>query len=160
MQEDVYQGAGLNLYAYCGNNPVVYYDPSGYECGDMGKTADGNGEKEKTTISDNTDNPTPNFIVTPDGTVMDTSKDYNLVSTQTPTNEGGEYFQIHNTHPHENIEGPHTHRPEVNTDPITGTTSSKRVTTPTSAADIDYADAALRDGTLRERKNRKDKGGP
>ena len=30
MQEDVYQGDGLNLYAYCGNNPVVYYDPSGY----------------------------------------------------------------------------------------------------------------------------------
>jgi hypothetical protein len=21
---------GLNLYAYCGNNPVSYYDPSGY----------------------------------------------------------------------------------------------------------------------------------
>ena len=34
MQEDVYQGDGLNLYAYCGNNPVVYWDPSGYveEC--------------------------------------------------------------------------------------------------------------------------------
>ncbi len=30
MQEDVYQGDGLNLYEYCGNNPVVYYDPSGY----------------------------------------------------------------------------------------------------------------------------------
>ena len=30
MQEDVYQGDGLNLYAYCRNNPVVYYDPSGY----------------------------------------------------------------------------------------------------------------------------------
>ncbi len=30
MQEDVYQGDGLNLYAYCWNNPVVYYDPSGY----------------------------------------------------------------------------------------------------------------------------------
>ena len=30
MQEDVYQGDGLNLYAYCKNNPVVYYDQSGY----------------------------------------------------------------------------------------------------------------------------------
>ena len=30
MQEDVCQGDGLNLYAYCGNNPVVYWDPSGY----------------------------------------------------------------------------------------------------------------------------------
>jgi RHS repeat-associated protein len=30
IQEDVYQGDGLNLYIYCRNNPVVYYDPSGY----------------------------------------------------------------------------------------------------------------------------------
>ncbi len=30
LQEDVYQGDGLNLYAYCGINPVRYYDPSGY----------------------------------------------------------------------------------------------------------------------------------
>ena len=30
-QEDTYRGDGLNLYAYCGNNPVMYYDPSGYK---------------------------------------------------------------------------------------------------------------------------------
>lgn len=30
LQEDVYRGDGLNLYAYCANNPVKYYDPSGY----------------------------------------------------------------------------------------------------------------------------------
>ncbi len=30
LQEDVNRGDGLNLYAYCANNPVVYYDPSGY----------------------------------------------------------------------------------------------------------------------------------
>ena len=30
IQEDSYRGDGLNLYAYCGNNPVMYYDPSGY----------------------------------------------------------------------------------------------------------------------------------
>ncbi|WP_297429542.1 RHS repeat-associated core domain-containing protein [Clostridium sp.] len=30
IQEDIYRGDGLNLYAYCGNNPVRYYDPSGY----------------------------------------------------------------------------------------------------------------------------------
>ncbi|MSS38719.1 RHS repeat-associated core domain-containing protein [Clostridium porci] len=31
-QEDPYRGDGLNLYAYCVNNPVTYYDPSGYVC--------------------------------------------------------------------------------------------------------------------------------
>ena len=30
MQEDTYRGDGLNLYAYCANNPVIYYDPSGF----------------------------------------------------------------------------------------------------------------------------------
>ncbi|WP_318011246.1 RHS repeat-associated core domain-containing protein [Clostridium estertheticum] len=30
-QEDVYRGDGLNLYAYCGSNPVGYFDPSGYD---------------------------------------------------------------------------------------------------------------------------------
>ena len=30
LQEDVYRGDGLNLYAYCQNNPFMYYDPSGY----------------------------------------------------------------------------------------------------------------------------------
>ena len=46
MQEDVYQGDGLNLYAYCRNNPVMYYDPSGYSSTKMkaksctGKTDD------------------------------------------------------------------------------------------------------------------------
>ena len=43
MQEDVYQGDGLNLYAYCGNNPVVYDDPSGYKrkaCPPQGKISE------------------------------------------------------------------------------------------------------------------------
>lgn len=30
LQEDTFHGDGLNLYAYCANNAVNYYDPSGY----------------------------------------------------------------------------------------------------------------------------------
>ena len=30
-QEDTYRGDGLNLYAYCANNPVFYIDPTGNE---------------------------------------------------------------------------------------------------------------------------------
>ncbi len=32
LQEDTYRGDGLNLYAYCRNNPVYYVDPSGNIC--------------------------------------------------------------------------------------------------------------------------------
>ena len=32
IQEDTYYGDGLNLYAYCHNNPVMYVDPSGHVC--------------------------------------------------------------------------------------------------------------------------------
>ena len=31
-QEDVIYNDGLNLYAYCSSNPVMYEDPSGYSC--------------------------------------------------------------------------------------------------------------------------------
>ena len=30
-QEDTYRGDGLNLYTYCANNPVMYYDLSGHD---------------------------------------------------------------------------------------------------------------------------------
>ena len=35
-QEDTYRGDGLNLYAYCQNNPVFYADPSG-TCSEVAK---------------------------------------------------------------------------------------------------------------------------
>ena len=36
-QEDTYRGDGLNLYAYCGNNPVYYVDPTGHTCEELNK---------------------------------------------------------------------------------------------------------------------------
>lgn len=56
MQEDVYQGDGLNLYAYCGNNPVVYDDPSGYKrkaCPPQGKISESVDESGTATINPN-----------------------------------------------------------------------------------------------------------
>ena len=62
MQEDSYQGDGLNLYAYCRNNPVTYYDPSGYEklpqqsgngCGGNGNI--GNGAEKPEDMSEYTE---------------------------------------------------------------------------------------------------------
>jgi RHS repeat-associated protein len=48
LQEDVNQNDGLNLYAYCANNPVIYYDPSGYSYQkDMAGTVAGMSYEEK-----------------------------------------------------------------------------------------------------------------
>ena len=63
-QEDTYRGDGLNLYAYCANNPVMYYDPSGHtnECNG------GNTEQKEPpeTLAEGVDN-RADFYVTPDG---------------------------------------------------------------------------------------------
>ena len=66
MQEDVYQGDGLNLYAYCRNNSVVYYDPSGYvqnningmSCGEDDKS----GSNFKGQLYNGTRNPDVDFV--------------------------------------------------------------------------------------------------
>ena len=48
MQADTYRGDGLNLYAYCANNPVMYYDPSG-NGSDHNNDAGKNVQKENVT---------------------------------------------------------------------------------------------------------------
>ena len=57
LQEDTYRGDGLNLYAYCANNPVVYYDPSGHGTQYRDKvpeTVDTPGAKATNTVSPKT----------------------------------------------------------------------------------------------------------
>ena len=97
--------------------------------------------------------------MTPEGVAISTKQDYNLVSTTKPTNEGGEYFQIHNLHSHDNLSNPHTHRPQVNMDPVSGRSNSERLAYETTAEDINYMDQALQNGSLRFRTGKKDKGG-
>ena len=58
MQEDTYRGDGLKLYAYCANNPVMYYDPSGRNgtgiipCS-KNPNADENAQRENVTVDEN-----------------------------------------------------------------------------------------------------------
>lgn len=68
-------------------------------------------------------------------------------------------MQIHSSHTHGNLSNPHTHRPKVNIDPISGRSNSERLAYETTAEDINYMDQALRNGTLRMRSGKKDKGG-
>ena len=122
---------------------------------DLQKFAKNGGNKN---IINSTKN-NPDFIVTPEGVVMPTNRDFNLVSTTVPTNKGGEFLQIHTQHLHKKLTNPHTHKPQFNVDHATGIESSKRLDAETSVDDINYADKVLRNGKLRIRSNRKDKGG-
>ena len=131
-QEDIIYDDGFNLYAYCGSNPVIYCDPIGFAKTNMFSIG-GNSKSVKGSITNN-----PDFIVTPEGVALPTNQDFNLVSTSVPTDKGGEYLQIHTQHAHGSLNNPHTHRPQINIDPSTGISSSKRVSDDTKANDINY----------------------
>jgi len=93
----------------------------------------------------------PNFIVSSSGTTMPTNKDFNLVDS---TKKGGNWFQIHNKHMDAKVDGsPHTHYPMQHDG------SRTREIKNTDGSDLDFADKALKDGSMRERLNRSDDGG-
>ena len=94
------------------------------------------------------------FLVTPNGTVVDTTKNIDLVSNS----NNGDWFQIHFDHEHDGL-SPHTHYPEKNIAP-NGRESTVRRYKATTAEDIDFADKKIKDGEMRQRNGRKDKGGP
>ena len=145
-QEDVYRDDGLNLYVYVINNPLLWADPSGYAKCSQNKKENNYDSNNKT-----------DFIVTPNGIVMPTNKNYDLVDSKTPTNQGGDWIQIHNTHLHDGLK-PHTHFPKRNI-AENGRVRVDRKYKETDIKDIEYVDKVLRDGTMRERVNKKDKGG-
>ena len=69
LQEDVYRGDGLNLYAYCANNPVMYYDPSGqWKLCPNGKLEPTNSDFDKVRNYRNKDisNIDPRFLADPE----------------------------------------------------------------------------------------------
>ena len=93
----------------------------------------------------------PDFIVSPNGTAMSTKKDLNLVDAN---KSGGEWFQIHNTHLDKKVDGsPHTHFLKQND------LNRNRMIKSTDGNDLDFADKKLKNKIMRERVNRKDKGG-
>ncbi len=68
MQEDTYRGDGLNLYAYCANNPVMYYDPSGRDDCKINPDAEENVQQENVTGNPDNDisNNSEKTIISPE----------------------------------------------------------------------------------------------
>lgn len=104
-----------------------------------------------TDIKSQSGNSKPDFIVSENGVALPTNKDVNLVDSKT---KDGDFLQIHNNHTDKKVDGsPHTHYPKQHDGNRT------REIKPTDSKDIEKADKGVKNGTLRERADRSDKGG-
>ena len=88
---------------------------------------------------------------------MKAGDDFNLVSSQKSVTEGGDFVQVHGSHSHKGQQ-PHAHRSETHTGP-NGVSSTKRNNNANVGQAMTDADKGLKDGSLRHRENRNDKGG-
>ena len=77
LQEDTYRGDGLNLYAYCANDPVGYFDPSEHE-GCKKPEENNQGVTPGSQVVNKTD-----YYVTPNGDVIP-STGYRYISENAP----------------------------------------------------------------------------
>ncbi|WP_313435422.1 RHS repeat-associated core domain-containing protein [Stenotrophomonas sp.] len=91
------------------------------------------------------------WTATNDGVILPPGKDMDLVLTSAPNPRNPEWVQVHGSHPHAGDPRAHAH----GTDPSSG----KRIDTPL-AESMRKGDAGLKDGSLRHRENRQDRGGP
>lgn len=87
-QEDVIYNDGLNLYAYCSSNPVMYEDPSGYSCepkdgAENSKTSYGKSSGKYDTTADfltNIENRNGKFYTDKIGQVEARGEDFSLLN--------------------------------------------------------------------------------
>ncbi|WP_286071280.1 RHS repeat-associated core domain-containing protein [Stenotrophomonas sp. 57] len=91
------------------------------------------------------------WTATNDGVILPPGKDMDLVPTSAPNPRNPGWVQVHGSHPHAGDPRAHAHGP----DPSSG----KRIDTPL-AESMRKGDAGLKDGSLRHRENRQDRGGP